>query len=177
MRSYLSGLMFSALLLSACNTAPPAARDADLIQVVRLEHVQAAELATTLQAFAAVESGDDASGGPRLRVVPDASSNSIVLNGSASGIDKMLELIARLDVANDGPRQPAFSVVYLKHVRAKDMATTLNQFLAQDAAASGAERVVVTSHEGSNSLLIQASDEKYRQIVALAERFDVETKK
>ena len=62
------------------------------------------------------------------------------------------------------------TVVYLKNAKSADMAATLQQFLKDD----GSSAAVVVSHAESNSLLIQASGEKQRQILAIIDRLDAQ---
>lgn len=61
------------------------------------------------------------------------------------------------------------TIVYLKNASSADMAATLQQFLREDG--SGRPAVVV-SHAESNSLLIQATGEKQRQLLAIIGRLD-----
>jgi len=166
MRSLFASLTLAAAFAASCNTAP--SPSSSIIQVVKLEHVQASDLARTLGAFTGEHAGDH-----DLRVVADEASNALVLAGDKDDLGRMLELIARLDVPPEQPRDN-LSVIYLKHVPANDMADTLNQLLAQDASATGSAAVVIESHSDSNSLLLRASGENQRQILALIDRLDVD---
>lgn len=83
---------------AACASPPPAStRDAagDLqVQVVRLEHTQATELAPMVQE--ALGSRHATLG--NLGVVAQPEQNALVLRGTTAQIREALELVARLDV-------------------------------------------------------------------------------
>lgn len=59
------------------------------------------------------------------------------------------------------------SIIYLKHVAADDMAETLHQFLSE----SGQD-LEITPHADSNSLLVRASGERWRQLATLIDKLD-----
>jgi len=94
MRLRLALWMFAA----ACHTPsspPSAAAEAGLqVQVVRLEHTQAAEVASRVQEQLA---GSSASGA-RCRIVAQPAQNALVVSGTAAEIRSVVELVARLDL-------------------------------------------------------------------------------
>tara|TARA_R110002072_G_scaffold273219_3_gene433782 strand:- start:82085 stop:82396 length:312 start_codon:yes stop_codon:yes gene_type:complete len=66
------------------------------------------------------------------------------------------------------------SVVYLKNVSSAELAVTLRGFLEQEAAAAGKpQKVVIQSDAHSNSLLIRASGEKWRQLALMIDKLDI----
>ena len=74
---------------------------------------------------------------------------------------------------------PAVQVVYLRHVKAGDLARILNQFLGE-ARESGAREsedregsAVCTPHDEANALLVSGSEQRVRQLLVLIERLDV----
>ena len=68
----------------------------------------------------------------------------------------------------------ALSVVYLKNVPCTEMAATLRGFFTQEAAATGeTDDVVIQSDANSNSLIIRAPSEKWRQLAALIDKLDI----
>ena len=89
------------LLCAACNTLPttpateaPGATAGLHVQVVRLEHTQATEMAQVVEEVMATRptSRDD------LRVAAQPDQNALVLSGTTEQIRNALELVARLDV-------------------------------------------------------------------------------
>ncbi|MCK5944734.1 MAG: hypothetical protein KAI24_22285 [Planctomycetes bacterium] len=69
--------------------------------------------------------------------------------------------------AAPAPDEQSVNVVYLKHTDSNHLAATLREFLRDD------PDVVVTSHGESNSLLIQASGQRWKQVAALIDKLDV----
>lgn len=88
-----AALFLAVLLAPSCRSTAEPATDGLIIRVVRLEHVDATEMADTLGRFAGEARSDDA-----LKVVAHADTNSVVLSGKAERIRQTLDLIARLDV-------------------------------------------------------------------------------
>ena len=72
--------------------------------------------------------------------------------------------------------EPGVTVVHLQHTTSKDMAATLDRFLA-DAKASGADYPTVRASDESNSLLIEGSKEHVSQVLKLIANLDVEKPK
>lgn len=140
------------------------------------------------------ESGAPAGGGaavssqPQLKVVVHSSQKALVLSGTKEQVREAEELIARLDVPGQ-PVDGSASVIYLKNVLAKELETTLSQFLNEDnnaettAASAGGStagaaaikrtrKTVIRAHEESNSLLVSAAGTKWQQIQALIDKLD-----
>lgn len=84
-------LFASACLVTACATAPTG----PVHKVVYLRHTKASEMAETVEQFLAEAR---ALGTDYPSITAHESSNSLLLRGNESNLDKVLTLIANLDV-------------------------------------------------------------------------------
>lgn len=91
MRRPILTLLASGCLLTACATAPAG----PVSKVVRLQHTKAAEMAETVEQFLAEAR---ALGAEYPTIAADEQSNSLLLRGSETNMDKVLTLIGNLDV-------------------------------------------------------------------------------
>lgn len=120
----------------------------------------------------------------KIAVVP--SLKALILSGTPEMVNEAQELIARLDVMPDS-MDGTVHVYRLKNVLAPALRLTLNQFITEDtqaerqaqqgqpggaAAARQPRRTVITAHPESNSLIISASQTKFRQMMTLIEDLD-----
>jgi general secretion pathway protein D len=175
-----------------------------IIYVARLENAAAEELepllndilndAARIRSQAAAQAG--AAGGQgqpavdpnanklKIQVIP--SLRALILSGTPDMVNEAKELIARIDVRPDA-LDDTVSVYRLKNVLAKELQTTLQQFITDDtnaerqaqqgtpggaAAPRQARRTVIRNHDESNSLIISASQTKYQQIIHLIDQLD-----
>jgi len=102
-----------------------------------------------------------------------AQQRRIALGITRLDIGAALELVARLDVPQDDePARGGTSVIYLKSVVAEDLAETLREFL------KGSEpEIEITAHAPSNSLLVRARGQDWRELAALIDHLDKPKKK
>lgn len=84
-------LMFASCAATGGSTSDPAEL---VVQVVKLQHTNCVDMQSSVSQFVS-ESGDM----PKFRVVSDAKSNAILLSGDRQDVQRVLELIARLDVS------------------------------------------------------------------------------
>src|SRR5690606_4365615 len=103
--------------------------------------------------------------------------NAVLVTGEPARVTEALDLIARLDEPIEiGTSE--IQTIQLKNVLAADLQETLRSFLREDltaeqqqqAGAAGASlqrrtrQTVVVAHEESNSLLVSATQTKFKQI-------------
>ncbi|HEY2395463.1 MAG TPA: type II secretion system secretin GspD [Rudaea sp.] len=159
------------------------------IEMIPLQHANAAELARTLTQLADVKGAELQADAPK--VYADERTNSILLSGGKSGRLRMRALITHLDtpIANGGDT----NVVYLHYANAKDLvpilrgvaATLTNEAPAGKAAggeggAGGAGSgpgnssiATIQAHEDNNALIISAPPVVFRSLQEVIRRLDV----
>lgn len=110
------------------------------------------------------------------KIIADERTNAIIVLAAKREIDKVKELINRLDAKLEEGQEGKIHVYYLKYAKAKDVATVLQNLAgsaAKPGAAGGAAGAVVAELEdfkiapddGTNSLLITANAKTYRTLV------------
>jgi general secretion pathway protein D len=160
------------------------------VEMIPLQHANAAELARTLTQLADTHGGGElAADAPK--VFADERTNSILLSGGKSGRLRLRALITHLDtpIASGGDT----NVVYLHYANAKDLvpilrgvaATLTNEGPVQGHAAPGAEGAVaaagansssiatIQAHEDNNALVITAPPAVFRSLQDVIRRLDV----
>ncbi len=158
------------------------------VEMIPLQHANAAELARTLTQLADVKGAELQADAPK--VYADERTNSILLSGGKSGRLRMRALITHLDtpIANGGDT----NVVYLHYANAKDLvpilrgvaATLTNEAPAgkapggEGAAASGtgtgnSSIATIQAHEDNNALIISAPPVVFRSLQEVIRRLDV----
>ena len=139
--------------------------DAQITQIIQLEHASAQELVTIVRPLIP----------PTSHFAPHSPSNSLILTDTAANIQRVLKIVRRLDV----PDQRAdVHVVYLDKAKASELATTLTQLVAttvtEKDAATGGGKVTIQALDGINALVISASDGEFARIQALIGELDIE---
>jgi len=137
----------------------------------------------------------------RVRIITDGRTNSLIVLASRGKIEDIRRLVTRLDVPVTGGGR--IHVYYLRNANAEELAETLNALISgqpkastqgraaggvQNAAAAAAqaqaqalraavtelaEGVTVTADKGTNSLVIQASQEGYSTLAAVIDKLDI----
>jgi general secretion pathway protein D len=170
------------------------------ITVIPLEHASALDIADLISRLStgavrparragAQQAAQAALGGQRISIVPDLRTNSLLVRTDNPGrLMQLRSLIRKLDVpAKAGGRT---RVVYLKNADAVQLAdilrgllggvaglttptgTTPAQARATAARATSAE-ALIQADEGTNSLIIQASDAVYNNLRGVIEKLDI----
>jgi general secretion pathway protein D len=161
------------------------------VEMIPLQHANAAELARTLTQLADTHGGTElAADAPK--VFADERTNSILLSGGKSGRLRLRALITHLDtpIASGGDT----NVVYLHYASAKDLvpilrgvaATLTNEAPVQAhappggvaegglaAAGNGASIATIQAHEDNNALIISAPPAVFRSLQDVIRRLDV----
>lgn len=175
--------------------------DNDRIELVPLQYAVAADVAAlTMQILegdgsSATTAGRAArqaqAGGKRVagQVIPYERTNTLALQGEQLFIDQAKELIARLDVEVEAGFT-GVHVYYLEHAEAEPLAETINQIIAGAARAPADPRtaegqqqsaelfkdVKVTADKPTNSLIINASQDEFRNVMSLIGQLDIKRK-
>ena len=132
-------------------------RDPTELRSIRLTNSSAAEMARALQAVLTTE------GQAQLQVVPIPSSNTIVLRGENSALNRYAGLLQELDVQATTRRDVV--VLPLKFAVADEVLPILQQISASmegpattgaDGAPAAGRRANIATHKATNSLIISA---------------------
>lgn len=145
------------------------------------------------------EAGTPTGGGgsPYFMVIPDERSNSLIVVGNKAGIERVKDLLKRLDFPIKADENGGVYVYYVKYGDAEKIAQTLN-FIAKEAASpppgSGSNSAVVVNpttgvqqavqsifgsnvkinaDKGTNSIVIVASKQDYEVILGLLGKLDI----
>ncbi|MBD1400487.1 type II secretion system secretin GspD [Pelovirga terrestris] len=175
--------------------------DNDRIELVPLRFADAADVAamtmqilegdgsvapTTGRAARAAAPGKKRIAG---QIIPYERTNTLALQGEQLFIDQAKELIAQLDVEVEAGFT-GVHVYYLEHAEAEPLAETINQIIAGAARAPSAPRaaegqqqaadlfkdVKVTADKPTNSLIINASQDEFRNVMSLIGQLDIKRK-
>ncbi len=142
-----------------------------------------------------VQPGQPGAPASKVRIVTDERTNSLIVLASRQDQEEIRSLVARLDVPVTGGGR--IHVYYLKNADAEELAETLNAMISGQPSAprstrfSGAEPVsatpqalraavtelsegiTVTADPGTNSLVIQASQEGFATLKNVIEELDI----
>ena len=148
-----------------------------VLSLFEIEKAQAARRVTRRRATAQLEEIKDVS-----KIIADERTNSLIVLASKRAIDKVREIIAKLDVPLEAEATGKIHVHYLKYANATELAQTLSTITtgAQRAAAKkmpkgakGPEAAVaqleggitIGADESTNALIITASARDYKLLV------------
>lgn len=139
------------------------------VKVVPLRFADAAELAALLSERARRLT---APGGPVPRVVADRRGNALVIQATAGELAAMERLIGELDVDAAGGRRIFIRVA--EHVKAKDLAASLQAIYAEADEATGRpeERRRIVVDETTNAVLVQALPQAWVEMSAVIDQLD-----
>ena len=144
----------------------------DDTRLFNLEHTDAIVLAEMLdELFQGMEGTTEAFKAPTI--IPDARSNALVVAATRDSMERVEEIVARLDV-EAGPMTAIFKVYPLKHGSANKLAMRMQELF--DSRAEGQELnrtpIVVLADESSNSLVTSASRDDHRVMADLLSLLD-----
>lgn len=148
-------------------TEPTTGGDAQITQVYKLKHASVQELVPILRPLLP----------PTSHFAAHASSNTLVFTDSRGNVQRILDIIKRVDVPD---RRSNVRVVYLDHARATELVSVISQ-LANNfnqpqggEAPAGGSRVSVQADAATNALVINAPDTEYRLLQAVVDQLDIE---
>ncbi|HMB15582.1 MAG TPA: secretin N-terminal domain-containing protein, partial [Pelovirga sp.] len=174
--------------------------DNERIELVPLQYADAADAAAlTMQILEGDGSTAVAGRAPRQaqsgkkrvagQIIPYERTNTLALQGEQLFIDQAKALIAQLDVEVEAGFT-GVHVYYLEHAEAEPLAETINQIIAGAASTPSAPRaaegqqqaadlfkdVKVTADKPTNSLIINASQDEFRNVMSLISQLDIKRK-
>lgn len=142
----------------------------DGIEVVRLDHANAADLLSVISSLRAVPAQN---GGSPMRMSADERSNSILISGSPGERLKLRSLIAHLDIPLEDSGNT--HVIFLKYASAEDLASLLQQRYKRAEAKSGnaVGAVDIQAHVANNALLVSAPPREFSAIQSVVRQLDI----
>lgn len=138
--------------------------DAQITQIIQLEHASVQDLVPIVRPLIP----------PTSHFAPHIPSNSVVITDTTANIQRVLQIINRIDVPD---KRANVRVVYLDNATASDLANTLSQLVASTAdpaQAGGAPAVSIQALDSINALVISAPDDAYTKIRALINELDIQ---
>lgn len=157
--------------------------DTAAVEVITLEHASAREIAAVLDEVLAPPGGQAGQG--LVSVTPVLGSNSLVLRGEPTLVERARGLVLDLDVRARSASD--MQVVYLQHIDAEQLLPVLQQMIGQTPAAPGAaaeatpapaeaapgQRAVIARFPGANALVISGPPEVQRSLSEVIGQLDV----
>jgi general secretion pathway protein D len=160
----------------------------DEVEVIPLQHASATEVVrilTTLQQQSQQHVQQQGGGLPDTKAtfIADERTNSVLLGGGKSNRLRLRALITHLDMPLE--REGNIHVVYLRYANAKELMpvlTGIGQSVAKQeqakkgpapATSSQAQNFTIQADESTNALVITASLEVYRSLLAVIHQLDV----
>lgn len=142
----------------------------DVIRIIRLENADASSLAQTVTQTLQGSAGGRSATPLRVKVVPDAGSNSILLAGLPKDVADAEALIKDLEVTYD--TIPELKYFTLDYAHGAEVADVLRSLFPTSR--NPADNVTVTEDEYyTNKLLVTANHRKMRQVEAVIEKLDL----
>ncbi|MBB4210220.1 type II secretion system secretin GspD [Rhodothalassium salexigens] len=154
-------------------------RDPSVVRTLKLDNTAAGEMVDTLRALAAEAEDEGAAGPGALRIVGVASTNSIVLKGRPDLVERYLPIARQLDADNETGGD--IRVVYLKHAKAEEMASLLQQVANQLAAQrspdgqgqGGRLETSIGVHAETNSLIVNGPPDVQKLLDEVISKLDI----
>ncbi|MBM4221431.1 MAG: type II secretion system protein GspD [Gammaproteobacteria bacterium] len=150
-------------------------------EVIRLEHASATEIVKLVGALNQGAQQGEGGGGPRVTVVADERTNSVLITGAKDERLRYRALITHLDtpLEEGGDTQ----VRYLRYTNAADLATKLQsqysgtgaQAAAGKEAAPPAQRgeIGIWADDSTNALIITAPPKIMKSMMAIIDKLDI----
>lgn len=147
------------------DSSRPGVGDELVTRIVPLENVPARDLAPLLRQMM-----DAGSVGNVVHYEP---SNVLILTGRASTINKLIEVIKRVDVIGTEKQQ----IIHLEYASAEDLAEILNQLISESHGKSQMPALLsakIVADKRTNSLIISGPEKARQRITSLLKSLDVE---
>lgn len=136
--------------------------------VVPLDKTSATELAATLTQ---ITSGGAATGTPsKINIQPLESINSLIITAPDDDYLKIQALIGELDIERELASD--VNVIYLKHAKAPDIVSILNDVTASTTQGASSD-FNVQADEATNSLIVKASGAQLKTVRSVVELLDL----
>jgi general secretion pathway protein D len=150
-------------------------------EVIRLEHASSSEVVKIIGSLNQGAQQAEGGGGPRVTVVADERTNSILVTGDKNERLRYRALITHLDtpLEEGGDTQ----VRYLRYAASSELATKLqSQYGGSAAAAAGKDgaappsqrgEVSIWADEGTNALIISAPPKTMKSMMSVIDKLDI----
>ncbi len=151
-------------------------RDQTVTETVPLTNVPAVEIETVLTRLQGDATGQQSQGQVRLSAVASLTSNSIILRGDASSVERAKRVALELDATN--PQRDHVRVITLNYADAEEVVPILervaNSMAMQRSPAETAPVAQTIAHHGpTNSLIISANPETILAMERVVTALDV----
>lgn len=133
----------NALSRTIATDAQPGSGDEVVVRVVPVNHVSATELVPVLRPLMS-QSGS---------VTAYLPSNALILAGTASNINRIVDVIDQMDSANTNQ----ISIVHLQHANAKKVASIIHSLQTGSVSQGGVANATLAADEENNAILISAN--------------------
>lgn len=157
-----------------------------LVEVVRLEHGSAEELAAQVaSALTGAESAASSVGRhirqvaegagslpPGAMVVASPSANSLVLVGTPVQISELKRIVSLLDV-EPGTGKGRLNAIFLEYLSAEEAAKSLSALLAKTVDKDKSQQIAVEPSVANNALLVYAGTSDFQWVKELVESLDI----
>ena len=140
--------------------------DEQITQIIQLNHAPVQDLVPIIRPLIP----------PTSHFAPHQPSNSVVITDTAANIQRVLQIIRKIDIPD---KRASIHLVNLQYAAASDLAATLTQLVVATAdpqEAASSPKVSIQAYDSTNSLLISAAEDQFIRIQALIDELDVETK-
>ncbi|HEY5719268.1 MAG TPA: type II secretion system secretin GspD, partial [Gammaproteobacteria bacterium] len=149
------------------------------VEIVRLRHASAVEVAkmlTALQADLSKSSASQGAGTEPIRFVADQRTNSVILSGDKSQRLQARTMIVHLDTPLEASGN--IHVYYLRYAKAADVATVLQALVdkeikEQKEAKAVASEASIQPDESTNALVIYAEPQRYQALAEVIRKLDI----
>ncbi|MEA3291432.1 MAG: type II secretion system secretin GspD, partial [Pseudomonadota bacterium] len=144
----------------------PSESDAQITQIVTLEHAPVQELLPILRPLLP----------PTAHIAPHAGSNTLIITDTSSNVRRIMHLVQRMDKEQ---RNVDIRVIFMKYADAKKIGQIITQVGNSLRQAQGGKgrppmQITVQVDEGLNALVLQAPEEDFPVLQALIDQLDVE---
>ena len=142
------------------------------VRVVYLEKTKASELAATLTQIATANPDSKAAGvASKVSIQPLDAINALVISATDNEFSKIQALIDELDI--ERKLEADIHVIYLKHAKAEDMVSVLNDLTSEQAQAGTTAPPTVQADEATNSIIVKATGSQLQTVRDVVDKLDI----
>ena len=146
--------------------------DNQTVEIVGLKDAWVEDMVGLLEELAPEQIGKGAKGPNRVTIVASERTNSMVIKGQKSTVEKVVQLISQLDVPAN--RSGTTKVIRLAHSSAVEMAEILRNTIVDDEnSKSNKVKISIQPDESLNALVIRADPSSMLEIMDIIDSLDV----
>jgi len=113
-------------------------------------------------------------GNEKVEIIPNKNSNTLILVGLNRNIEKIEDLIDKMDVEKNEEFEQIIEVVSLKHSEAKKVAGIVNGVAGRKRYTNPTDKPTITADEDNNALIILGGADEIDYVKLLIEEIDKE---